>query len=323
VELRQLRYFIAVAEELHFGRAATRLHITTPSLSQQIKALENELGSPLLIRNPRHVELTVIGRQILGDARAALAAADRVAAHARGRGELRGAHLLEVDTLNAILAELEDRDPGVRLTELSALSPGAVLAGLLHGAADFALCPVLERPPGCRVELVRLAPAMLIVPASHGAADAPLTGAFVFENTAREWAPWQRWLDALETTLGHPFRRLPLAGAPAQQVARTVAQLVRDGPVLTVAGFHSGLVLRDVQLVAPRELAPLHAWSLVTRAHDRRPLIRDLRESAQRVAARLGWLTRQSPGAWLPPDDLHHDALNPIGAQSAAADGTG
>lgn len=89
VELRQLTYFVAVAEELHFGRAAERLHLAGPSLSQQISNLERELGTQLLVRDRRHVELTPAGSQFLTDAREVLGAAARAFDRARkGGGEL-------------------------------------------------------------------------------------------------------------------------------------------------------------------------------------------------------------------------------------------
>ncbi len=88
VDLRKLRYFVAVAEELHFGRAAERLYIAQPVLSRQVRALEEELGAKLFVRTKRSTELTPAGRQLLDDARPLLASADavrrRVAQAARG-----------------------------------------------------------------------------------------------------------------------------------------------------------------------------------------------------------------------------------------------
>src|SRR4051812_50199967 len=89
MELRHLRYFVAVAEELHFRRAAERLHISQPPLSQQIRNLEADVGATLLVRNQRRVELTAAGRAYLARARDILGAVEDAAREAR-RGERGG-----------------------------------------------------------------------------------------------------------------------------------------------------------------------------------------------------------------------------------------
>ncbi|MFI1443576.1 LysR family transcriptional regulator [Streptomyces fructofermentans] len=78
MELRTLRYFVTVAEELHFGRAATRLHMSQPPLSRAIKRLETEVGAPLLVRSPAGVTLTPVGAVLLDEARSLLDRADRL-----------------------------------------------------------------------------------------------------------------------------------------------------------------------------------------------------------------------------------------------------
>jgi DNA-binding transcriptional LysR family regulator len=89
MELRHLRYLVAVAHEGHITRAAERLHIAQPPLSQQIKALESEIGAPLFVRHPRGVALTDAGRSFLADAEAILATVEQAAQRARrsARGE--------------------------------------------------------------------------------------------------------------------------------------------------------------------------------------------------------------------------------------------
>jgi DNA-binding transcriptional LysR family regulator len=115
VELRHLRYFVAVAEEAHFGRAADRLHLSTPTLSQQVRALEAEIGARLLVRHSRGATLTAAGEALLPEARTALRAAEAAAREARRAagltdgalriGLLTGAPATLVSRLNAILAE--------------------------------------------------------------------------------------------------------------------------------------------------------------------------------------------------------------------------
>jgi DNA-binding transcriptional LysR family regulator len=143
MELRHLRYFVMLAEELHFGRAAQRLGISQPPLSQQIRALELDLKAPLFERTNRRVELTEAGRALLVEARATLDQADRAAAVVaqaqRGQiGELRigfapSAPLITPFT--ATLVAFRKAAPGVRLVlddQVSAHQIEALLERRLH-----------------------------------------------------------------------------------------------------------------------------------------------------------------------------------------------
>ena len=123
MELRQLRHFVAVAEELHFTRAAARVHVVQSTLSASISALEQELGTPLLVRNSRRVDLTTAGRALFPDARRALAAADDGrAAVEEVRGVLRG--ILAIGAVQGIptvdlprlLARYHENHPGIGIT---------------------------------------------------------------------------------------------------------------------------------------------------------------------------------------------------------------
>lgn len=145
MDLRQLRYFVAVAEERHFGRAAQRLAMTQPPLSQQIRALEGALGAPLFVRTNRSVELTAVGRQLLPEVRRILADAEALPALAQGlaHGEVGTLSLGFVSTadygiLPPLLREFGVRYPRVRLQLLEATSDVQVEA-LMDGRIDAGL----------------------------------------------------------------------------------------------------------------------------------------------------------------------------------------
>src|SRR6476620_10911885 len=106
LDLRLLSYFVAVADELHFGRAAARLHIAQPSLSVQIRKLEHTLGAVLLLRSSRHVELTAAGQVLLEESRRMLADAERIVALTRDAAHGSSARKLVVGFQANAAAEL-------------------------------------------------------------------------------------------------------------------------------------------------------------------------------------------------------------------------
>jgi DNA-binding transcriptional LysR family regulator len=155
MELRQLEYFVAVAEERNFTRAAERLHVAQPAVSAQIQRLERELGQPLFDRTRRVVRLTAAGEAALPYARAALgAAADVADAVAEVTDLIRGSVRIGTVTshnvdLPGLLADLHARHPGVEIT-LSADTTDHLIHDLRSGALDLAIVSIGsdERPAG-------------------------------------------------------------------------------------------------------------------------------------------------------------------------------
>jgi DNA-binding transcriptional LysR family regulator len=150
IDLRRLRYFVAVAETLHFGRAATRLHISQPPLSRQIQQLEQEIGTLLLRRSKRHVELTDAGAHLLVDARRMLLDAEQVGERTRRAalgaiGQLTLGFISAVDysILPGVLRAYREAYPGVTL-DLRELTSDIQLRDLraLRIDAGMLLAPV-------------------------------------------------------------------------------------------------------------------------------------------------------------------------------------
>ena len=200
IELRLLRYFAAVAEERHVGRAAARLYISQPALSQQIRSLEEQVGVPLFVRHPRGVELTEAGAALLEEARTLLAESDRLEAAVEGlrRGGGTGVRIglapgLPRSLFPELLAALRRREPdaGVEVRELT--TPEQVEA-LAAGDLDLGLVREPVDDPGLAHRTLLVEPLGVSLPAGHPlAARESLTlrelADELFVCFPRPWAP--------------------------------------------------------------------------------------------------------------------------------------
>ncbi len=178
MELRHLRYFVAVAEECHFGRAAQRLHIAQPPLSQQIKQLEGDLGVQLLTRSTRKVDLTPAGAKYLEHARAILAAVDqagedaaRVAAGEMGRLAIGFTGSATYDLLPRLARTLDEEFPDLQLDLRGEMLTPAQVAALRDRTLDIAFLRPPVRDPSLDVRILRREPLIAVLPAAHRLAE--------------------------------------------------------------------------------------------------------------------------------------------------------
>lgn len=177
VELRTLRYFVAVAEEQHFHRAAERLHIAQPGLSQQIRRLEQELKTPLFTRTTRNVDLTdagrvllVEGRRVLAEAEHALAAVTHAAHGEIGTIRLGFVSSAALGVLPEIVLAAHHRWPGIDL-QLRESTTGPQLEALREGRLDVGIVREVGKSPGLIARRLRRERLLLAVHRSHRLAD--------------------------------------------------------------------------------------------------------------------------------------------------------
>jgi LysR family transcriptional regulator, benzoate and cis,cis-muconate-responsive activator of ben and cat genes len=173
VDLRQLRYFVAVAEELHFSRASARLNLAQSALSAQIRQLEGEVGGPLLVRSTRRVELTPAGEALLVDARRILADADGALERCRAlaRGE---AGALVIGSLGPapggvfapLLSRFGSLHPDVRV-EVRALDFTELIDGVRERRADVAFLYLPLDEPDFEVTPLLAEPRIVVLPSGH------------------------------------------------------------------------------------------------------------------------------------------------------------
>jgi DNA-binding transcriptional LysR family regulator len=304
MELRQLRYFVTLAEELHFGRAAAREHIAQSGLSQQLQRLERELDVLLLDRTTHHVELTAAGSAFLIEARQILAGVDRatVAAQraASSAPSLRvGVVDASYDSMPQILREVQERYPELEVHQVEAGVPEQFRL-LVDGRLDVGIGRASLAPPEVASELFRLDPLGVLVPEAHplavppGVAVARLAAEPLLLAEEQRAPEFNQFVIELCRSVGFT----PNVYRGTVESIRAAVDLVAQGrcalcvPASCVVAV-PGLVWRP--LVAPVSRYP---WSVLWRAGDPSEHVRTLVACARTLSKELGWLEapRQATG---------------------------
>jgi DNA-binding transcriptional LysR family regulator len=295
-DLRQMRYFVAVAEHGNFTRAADELHVAQQAVSQQIRALEATLAVTLLRRSSHSVELTPAGAVFLADAKRVLAASDRavrrVQAAARGEaGTLRLVYTLATayETTPSLLERVGKRHPQLEISAREVY--GADVTGLLLGGrCDLALAPMTAYPEALRQRLVRREVLRLAVSDNHELAGASQIELRTLEDQRFEVWPRQMSPGYYDVVVG------------ACRAAGFEPTLDEHGAGATVWGYiahgrGAGLVVSSlweqlppgitlIDLAPPRPTLAINAvWS----ADDDLPTVKRFLEVAAALAAERGW----------------------------------
>jgi DNA-binding transcriptional LysR family regulator len=297
MELRQLRYFVTLAEELHFGRAAAREHIVQSALSQQLQRLERELDVVLLDRTTHHVELTPAGSAFLIEARQILAHVDRAAAAAQHAASSAPALRVGVvdasyDSMPQILRQVQQRYPELEIHQVEAGVPEQFRL-LADGRLDVGIGRASLAPPEVASELFRLDPLGVLISEDHrlsASSEVPVArlAAEPLLLAEEQRAPeFNQFVIELCRSVGF----VPTLYRGTVESIRAAVDLVTQGrcalcvPASCVAAVPEGIVWRP--LVAPVSRYP---WSVLWRAGDRSEYVGALVACALALSQALGWL---------------------------------
>jgi DNA-binding transcriptional LysR family regulator len=247
MELRHLRYFVAVAEELSFTRAAVVLHVAQSAVSAQIRLLEDSIGVTLLERSSRRVELTSAGRTFLQGAKKAISDLEEISRQTRRIGRAETGHLAigfigaqSHEWMPLVLRRFRQKYPDVEVT-LTEMVPSAQLEALSTHRLDLGVVGAIDgKPPsGLKVECIVEEDPLVGVPSDHILADRPFVRLQQLKDegfilTSRENAPsYRSWLARL-------CQRAGFTPKVVQEVdrARTAVQYVAAGFGISIFGEH-------------------------------------------------------------------------------------
>ncbi|MCG7607538.1 MULTISPECIES: LysR family transcriptional regulator [Mycobacterium] len=303
MELRQLRYFVTVAEELNFGRAAERLRIAGPSLSQQIKALERDLKVTLFDRDRRSVALTQAGTALLPEARALVQQADELRRRAQG---LAASEPVRIGYVNWCPTDWAERASGVAQVRVDTwvMPSHTQAARVAEGNLDLAICWVQNTDLEALSLQARLIGVDRLYALCAGTDESPVAArdtTVLVDTDAASWSSWNRYGELFAAAVGAPVMRTDDGGVTGPTFFEHVRRLRRpvlNNPKGQDVSLPAGLVRRPV--VAP---TPLWTWSLVWRRAEDSPAVLAVVDEFTRGIGDLGL---DDPGAWVPDDDPHH-----------------
>ncbi|TMS45852.1 LysR family transcriptional regulator [Mycobacterium sp. DBP42] len=303
MELRQLRYFVTVAEELNFGRAAERLRIAGPSLSQQIKALERDLKVTLFDRDRRSVALTHAGTALLPEVRALVQQADELRRRAQG---LAVSEPVRIGYVNWCPTDWSERAAGVADLRVDTwvMPSHTQAARVADGSLDLAICWVQNADLDSLSLRARLIGVDRLYALCAGTDESPVDArdtTVLVDTDAASWSSWNRYGELFAAAVGAPVMRTDDGGVTGPTFFEHVRRLRRpvlNNPKGQDVSLPAGLVRRPV--VAP---TPLWTWSLVWRRAEDSPAVLAVVDEFTRGIGDLGL---DDPGAWVPDDDPHH-----------------
>jgi DNA-binding transcriptional LysR family regulator len=298
VELRQLRYFVSLAEELHFGRAAAREHIVQSALSQQLKRLERELGVALLQRTTHYVRLTPAGRILLVEARQILAHVDRAAIAAQRAAP--PAPVLRVGTVDAsydsmpqILRRLGERHAALEVHQVEAGLPDQ-FRRLVDGRLDVGLGYAFLAPPEVSYELIRLDRLGVLLCPGHDFAGARAVPVAALATQplllpAAEWAPE---FNQLVIDLCRSVGFAPTAFPGTVHSIRSAVDLIGQRRCLACVPESAVAALPELTWRPLIEPAVDYPWSVLWRSADESEYVTAFRTCARDLAGERHWLQR-------------------------------
>jgi DNA-binding transcriptional LysR family regulator len=307
LDLRLVRYFVVVADELHFGRAATRLHISQPALSKQIRRLETDVGIQLFTRDSRHVALTPEGVRFLHDARVLLAQAVRMT-HPDDHG-IRIAHIFDLDTSRLISDAFSTRFPTVPVIA-SSMDSRRQFDALMNGQLDVAIIRVtpqmtVDHPIGWHRRTLRLEPFWLVGRTGDDVAET----ASLYERPLQVFGDPRgsalfnvhgQYLVELEERLGVSFSWLGNPGTFEHCQAR-MRRTTQAARLLEFESYAFRYRQTGVPIHRPAEVQPVYPWSIVWRDESASAAVAGFLEVAAQEAQRRHWLAPPSAAPlWQP-----------------------